>query len=84
MLPSLKMKQKMLTQYLCLIVGYFIFRVIYYGAIVFIGDDALSVRFAISMQCFDIVILGGALFIFRSRRWPPFFSIGLNELNNVR
>ena len=50
----------------------------------FIGDDTLAVRFAISMQCFDIVFLGGTLFVFRSRMWPTFFSIGLNELNNVK
>jgi hypothetical protein len=66
-----------------LIIGYFLMKVINYGVVAFIGDDEVSARFSLSMQCFDLLFLGGTLFIFRSRVWPPFFSIGLNEINNV-
>lgn len=67
-----------------MIAGYFLLKVVKYGIIAFLEDQTLGERFSLAVQCFDLLFLGGTLFIFRSRVWPPFFSIGLNELNNVR
>jgi hypothetical protein len=58
-------------------------KIIQYGIISFLNNDAVSVRFQIFSQCFDMIFLGGTLFIFRSRVWPPFFSIGYEELAGV-
>lgn len=66
-----------------IIIGYFSFKIVYYGVIQTINDDVLSARFGTAVQAFDIVFFGGTLFIFRSRRWPPFFTIGINDLQNV-
>ena len=64
-----------------MILGYFLFKVIKYGIISFISDSTLNERFSVSMQCFDLLFLGGTLVIFRSRVWPSFYRIGLNEIN---
>lgn len=34
------------------------------------------------MQVLEFFFLTGILVIFRSRRFPPFYTIGLNEINN--
>lgn len=64
-----------------MIVGYFLLKVIKYGIIAFLNDQTLGERYALANQCFDLVFLGGSLFIYRTRRWPVFFSIGLNDMN---
>ena len=66
-----------------IIVGYFAFKIVYYGIVQSVEDDILSMRFGTAVQAFDLLFFGGMLFIFRSRRWPPFFTIGMNELQNV-
>jgi hypothetical protein len=63
--------------------GYFIMKVIQYGVISFLSDDVVTVKFQIVSQYLDMLFLGGTLFIFRSRVWPPFFSIGYEELAGV-
>jgi hypothetical protein len=64
-----------------MIIGYFLLKVLKYGVIVFLNDSTLNERFSISMQCFDLVFLGGTLWLFRPRIWPQFFRLGLNEIN---
>ena len=63
-----------------MILGYFLLKVIKYGVISFLGDETLSERFSLSVQCFDLAFLGYSLFLFRPRFWPSFFRLGLNEL----
>jgi len=60
---------------------YFIVKVIYYGVIQFMGSSSLSVQYGAIMQVLEFFFLTGILVIFRSRRFPPFYTIGLNEIN---
>jgi len=60
---------------------YFIVKVIYYGVIQFIGSSSLSVQYGAIMQVLEFFFLTGILVVFRSRRFPPFYTIGLNEIN---
>jgi hypothetical protein len=69
--------------YLAAIIGYFGFKVLYHLIIEFMDDQALAAKSALLMQLFDVICLGGMLIIFRSRQWPPFFTVGLNEILNV-
>lgn len=64
-----------------MIIGYFLLKVFKYGVISFLNDATLSERYSVSMQCFDLIFLGGTMYIFRSRVWPSFFRLGLNEIN---
>lgn len=64
-----------------MITGYFLLKVLKYGIISFLNDQTLGERFSLAVQCFDLLFLAGSLFIFRTRVWPSFFRIGLNELN---
>ena len=66
------------------IVGYFGFKVFYHGVVEFLDDQSLSAKAALLIQCTDVLFLGGTLLIFRARDWPMFFSVGLNEIANVR
>ena len=60
---------------------YFIVKVVYYGIIQFIGIASLSVQYGAVMQVLEFFFLTGILAVFRSRRFPPFYTIGLNEIN---
>jgi hypothetical protein len=60
---------------------YFIVKVINYGVIQFIGSSSLSVQYGAIMQVLEFFFLTGILVVFRSRRFPPFYTIGLNEIN---
>eukprot|EP00347_Sterkiella_histriomuscorum_P011895 403370686 len=80
MLPALKLKETILKRFTVMMLGYFILKIIKYGLISFLGDETLSERFSLAVQCFDLVFLGASLFIFRSRFWPSFYRLGLNEL----
>ncbi len=63
------------------IIGYFSLKVINYGVIQFIGDPALSVRYGAVMQVLEFLLLGAVMVIFRTQPLPPFYGIGLNEIN---
>ena len=56
-------------------------KVVNYGVIQFLENPSLSVYYGTATQCLDFVVLSGILFLFRSRPFPPFYSIGLNEIN---
>jgi len=62
-------------------ISYFSLKIINFGIISFLGDPAVSVRYGAVMQVLEFFILGATLFIFRSRVWPPFYSLGLSEIN---
>jgi hypothetical protein len=48
------------------------------------NDDVLQVRIELLLQILDIIFLGGSLFVFRAREWPPLFSIGINDMRTAR
>ena len=60
---------------------YYIFKVINYGVVQFMGSPSLSVQYGAVMQIIDFILLSGILWTFRSRPLPPFYTIGLNEIN---
>jgi hypothetical protein len=59
---------------------FYLGKVINYGVISFLHSASLSVYYGSGLQCFEFLFLGGILFMFRSRPFPPFYSIGLNEM----
>ena len=61
--------------------AYFLLKISYYGVIQFVGNPALSVRYAAGMQVVEFLLLVSVLFIFRPRALPSFYSLGLNEIN---
>jgi hypothetical protein len=50
--------------------GFFLFKIINYGVIQFLGSQSLSVRYGAFMQAFEFIFLSAILFIFRSRPLP--------------
>lgn len=54
-----------------------------FGIIMLFSNPALTVRYGAVMQVLEFFILSGVLFIFRAQPLPPFYSIGLNEINNL-
>ncbi len=83
MLDSLKLKRSILSKQLVLFTVFFVLKILFYGIIQFLSDSVLSVRCAISIECFDLFIFAGTLFIHRPRNWPEFFSLGLSDISNV-
>ena len=82
MLPQLKLKLKILIQFLVIIFGYFLFKVIVYLTVMVSSNEILVWKFATTIQAFDIIFFLAMLFVFRPRVWPQFYSLGINELAN--
>jgi hypothetical protein len=57
--------------------------IINFGIIMLIGDEVVAVRFHTVMQAFDLIWLGGILFIYRPRVWPSFFTVGIADIGSV-
>jgi hypothetical protein len=62
--------------------GFFFFRCFYHGFIDLQGDQSVSFTFAALLQTFDLLYLGGLLLALRCRRWPEFFTFGIDDLQN--
>lgn len=62
-------------------VGYFGFKIVYYAIVEYLNNESLSADVYLFIQSFDLLFLGGVLFTFRSRDWPPFYSVGINEFS---
>jgi hypothetical protein len=82
MLPQLNLKYHILSKFLIIIFLYFTLKVLFYSFVLFVDNDVALMKLSPSIQTFDLLLFGGMLFLFRTRVWPPFFSLGMNELNN--
>jgi hypothetical protein len=80
MMPQLKLKYRILCQFLALIFGYFLLKVILYLTVISTKNEIFVWKFATAISAIDLVFFGGILVIFRPRIWPQFYSIGINEL----
>jgi hypothetical protein len=51
-----------------------------YASIMLSSNEIFIWKFTTVIQVLDVVIFGGMLVLFRPRIFPPFFSLGINEL----
>jgi ABC-type uncharacterized transport system fused permease/ATPase subunit len=47
------------------------------------GSSSLSVQYGAVMQVIDLILLCGVLWTFRSRPFPNFYTLGINEMNVI-
>jgi len=82
MLPSLRLKLKIMTQYSYLMSCYFIYELVVNGLIPTFENTSLELPNPINPmqpvveQFFDLLFISGLLYVVRPRVWPANFDIG--------
>lgn len=74
---ALALKRKMYKSYGRLLVVYLLVKVVFFMIINTAGDEITMIQFFGFLELLDVGLIGGILFLLRSREWPQFFTLSL-------